>query len=351
MHTYSHARFVLICFSIALLILLAACERASEVYQQQVLALGTLVDISIYGVNDQKAHAAVDAVSGQLEAIQHHWHAWQPSRLTEINTKLQAGESVTLSPDESKIFQQAIDVAKRSDYLFDPAIGKMVALWGFHSDERPVTPPPSSTEIQALLQQHPSMADLILENNTLRSRNPAVQIDFGGFVKGVAIDLAIAELKRLGIDNAIVNAGGDLRVIGHKDKQPWRIGIRHPRTSGVIASIETQGDESVYTSGDYERYFDYQGQRYHHIIDPRSGMPVQGVTSVTVIHDDTATAEAADKALFIAGASEFAKMTTQLNIKQAMLIDAQGAVYLTPAMAKRIHFEIDPKPKTVIVQP
>lgn len=351
MRTNSRTRFYATSVGILLFTLLAACERAPEVYQQQVLALGTLVDISIYGVDDQKAHAAVDAVTGQLEAIQHHWHAWQPSRLTEINAKLQAGETVTLAPDESRIFQQAIEVAKRSDYLFDPAIGKMVALWGFHSDERPVTPPPSRTEIQALLQQHPSMADLTLENNTLRSSNPAAQIDFGGFAKGIAIDLAIAELKRLGIDNAIVNAGGDLRVIGNKNGEPWRIGIRHPRASGVIASIETQGDESVYTSGDYERYFDYQGRRYHHIIDPRSGMPVQGVTSVTVIHDDAATAEAADKALFIAGASGFGKMTAQLSIGQAMLIDGQGTVYLTPAMAKRIHFEIDPKPKTIIVQP
>ncbi|MBI3772238.1 MAG: FAD:protein FMN transferase [Gammaproteobacteria bacterium] len=351
MRAYSHLRFVIIGFGITLLSLLAACERVPEVYQQQVLALGTLVDISIYGIDDKKAHAAVDAITGQLEAIQHHWHAWQPSRLTEINAKLQAGEAVTLSPDESRIFQQAIDVSKRSDYLFDPAIGKMVTLWGFHSDERPITPPPSRTEIQVLLQQHPSMADLTLENNILRSRNPAVQIDFGGFAKGVAIDLAIAELKRLGIDNAIVNAGGDLRVIGHKGKQPWRIGIRHPRVSGVIASIETQGDESVYTSGDYERYFDYQGHRYHHIIDPRSGMPVQGVTSVTVIHTDAAIAEAADKALFIVGTNGFAKMASQLNISQAMLVDNEGTVYLTPAMEKRIHFEIEPKPKTIIVQP
>lgn len=340
------------CFLIATIFtVLAACERAPAVYQQQVLALGTLVDISIYGVDDKTAHAAVDAISGQLETIQHHWHAWQPSRLTDINARLQAGQTVTLSPDESRIFQQAIDVSKRSDYLFNPAIGKMVALWGFHSDERPISPPPSSADIQALLQQHPSMADLTLENNTLRSSNPAVQIDFGGFAKGIAIDLAIAELKRLGINNAIVNAGGDLRVIGRKDKQPWVIGIRHPRASGMIAYIEAQGDESVYTSGDYERYFDYQGQRYHHIIDPRSGVPVQGVTSVTVIHTDAATAEAADKALFIAGPGSFAKMATQLNISQAMLIDAQGTLYLTPAMAKRIHLEFEPKPKTIIVQP
>ena len=349
MHHFSRTRYSFIGF--LLIALLGACQRPPPVYQQQVLALGTLVDISIYGVDTNKAQAAVEAVTRQMQAVQQHWHAWQPSRLTEINQQLQAGKSVTLSSDESRIIQQAMDVSKRSHYLFDPAIGKMVELWGFHSDVRPDIPPPGDAAIQSLLQEHPSMADLTLQNNVLSSRNPVVQLDFGGFAKGIAIDNGIAELKRLGINNAIVNAGGDMRVIGRKGKQPWRIGIRHPRAGGVIASLEMQGDESIYTSGDYERYFDYHGKRYHHIIDPRTGMPAPGVTSVTVIHPDAAIAEAADKALFIAGPAGFAKMASQLGIKQAMLIDAQGTVYLTPAMAKRIHFEITPAPKSVIVQP
>jgi thiamine biosynthesis lipoprotein len=347
----AHSRIRLFFLTSLLIGGLGACERPPAVYQQQVLALGTLVDISIYGVDAHKAQAAVDAVTREMQLIQQHWHAWQPSRLTEINQQLQAGKAVTLSADESRVIQQAMDVSRRSHYLFDPAIGKMVGLWGFHSDVRPDMPPPTDAAIQALLRQHPSMADLTLEHNILRSRNPAVQLDFGGFAKGIAIDNSIAALKRLGIHNAIVNAGGDMRVIGSKGKQPWHIGIRHPRAGGVIASVKMQGDESIYTSGDYERFFDYHGKRYHHIIDPRTGMPAPGVTSVTVIHTDAAIAEAADKALFIAGPTGFAKMAAQLGITQAMLIDSQGTVYMTPAMAKRIHFEITPVPKTVVVQP
>ena len=339
-------------FLIVILMLwgLSACQRTPRVFQQQVLALGTLVNVSIYGVDAKKAQAAFDAVAGQMQQVQRHWHAWQPSRLTQINQQLAAGKAVALTADEARIMQQAIAVSKRSDGLFNPAIGKLVALWGFHSDVRPDLPPPPAAAIHALLQQHPGMSDLAITDNVLRSRNPAVQLDFGGFAKGIAIDLGIAELKRLGVKNAIVNAGGDMRIIGSKGNVPWRIGIRHPRASGVIASVHMQGDESIYTSGDYERFFDYHGHRYHHIIDPRTGMPAPGVTSVTVIQTDAALAEAADKALFIAGPDGFARMADQLGITQAMLIDTRGTVYLTPAMSKRIQFEISPLPRTVVVR-
>ncbi len=347
MRTIPRFRFYL--FAIALVGGLSACQRAPQLYQEHILALGTLVDISLYGVDEQKAQAAVAAVTREMQDVQSHWHAWQPSRLTQINRQLQAGNAVKLTPEESRIIRQAMDVSRRSDYLFDPAIGQMVALWGFHSDVRPDKPPPSAAAIHTLLQQHPSMADLTLKDDVLRSRNPAVQLDFGGFAKGIAINRSIDALKKLGITNAIVNAGGDMRVIGSKGGQPWRIGIRHPRAAGVIASVQLQGDESIYTSGDYERYFDYHGRRYHHIIDPRTGMPAPGVTSVTVIDPDAAMAEAADKALFIAGPAGFARMAAQLGVNQAMLIDTQGTVYMTPAMAKRIHFEIIPVPKTVVV--
>lgn len=325
------------------------CSRTPAVYQRQLLAMGTLVNVSIYGVPVDKAQAGLQAVAKQMHAVGHHWHAWKASRLTQINHLLQAGKPAKLSAREARVIKEAMTVARRSDYLFDPAIGKLVALWGFHQDVRPKLPPPSSRAIEALVRQHPSMADLTLTQNILRSRNPSVQLDFGGFAKGVAINRGIAALKRLGIDNAIVNAGGDMRVIGSKGGKPWRIGIENPRAKGVIASVAMQGDESIYTSGDYERFFIYHGKRYHHIIDPRTGMPAPGVTSVTVIHQNAAIAEAADKALFIAGPSGFAGMAARLGVKQAMLIDTKGTVYLTPAMKRRIHYEVSPAPKTVVV--
>ncbi len=162
------------------------------------------------------------------------------------------------------------------------------------------------------------------------------------------MDLAITRLRELGIQNAIINAGGNLRAIGKHGDRPWRIGIRNPRGEGVLASIETRGDESILTSGDYERFYEYQGKRYHHIIDPRSGYPVTGVISVTVIADDAATADAASTALFVAGPQRWREIAKKLGVTQVMLIDGQGRMVVTPAMAKRVRFEVDPSPKVTV---
>ncbi len=344
----SFVNFVVIFFS---LLFLSACgQRPPQVYQQQVLALGTLVDISIYGVDEEQAAKAVTAVSNKMEAIHHNWHAWQPSKLTYINQQLAAGSTVTLNPEQQQLIQTGITLAKKSNDLFNPAAGKLIALWGFHSDERPDSAPPAASDIEALVQADARMSKLTLDGNQLGSTNPAVMIDVGGYAKGYAVDQGIAALRRMGISNAIINAGGDLRAIGDKGGRPWRIGIRHPRQPGVIASLETHGDESIFTSGDYERYFEYQGQRFHHIIDPRTGRPAQGTRSVTIIHKDASTADAAATAIFIAGPTLWRETARAMGIKEVMLIDATGTIHMTEAMSQRVHLNIDTKTtKTIIV--
>ena len=149
------------------------------------------------------------------------------------------------------------------------------------------------------------MSDLHIDGIHLSSTNPTVQLDFGAFGKGYGIDLAIEKLRKMGIENAIVNAGGDLRAIGSRSGTPWRIAIRRPSGAGVLGVIKTDSDESIFTSGDYERNFVWQGVRYHHIIDPRTGYPAKGVSSVTVIHTDATTADAAATALFVAGMKDW----------------------------------------------
>ena len=141
------------------------------------------------------------------------------------------------------------------------------------------------------------------------------------------------------VENAIINAGGDLRVIGQHGNRPWRIGIRHPRESRILASIEVSGDTSVFTSGDYERFFEVDGQRYHHIIDPRTGYPASSTTSVTIIHSNAATADAAATALFVAGPDQWPSTARNMGIRYVMLIDKQGTIHMNPAMQSRIHFE------------
>ncbi len=339
-------KLVLLC---GLLISLSGCEQKQPVYQQQLLALGTLIDITIYGADEKTAQAGIKEVQGLMEQLHHDWHPWQPGKLTEINRKLAAGERVTLNAEGQLLMSQGIELSQRTNNLFNPAVGKLIALWGFHSDDWSGTKPPAEADIQTLLNGKPQMSDLILEGDQLRSNNPAVELDLGAYAKGYAVDIAIATLRKHGINNAIVNAGGNLRLIGSKGKQPWRIGIRDPRGAGVIASLAAGSDEAVITSGDYERYFEYQGQRYHHIIDPRSGYPARGAIAVTIIAADGLTADAASTALFIAGPDHWRETARAMGIQEAMLIDDKGVVHITKALMQRIHFEKEPAPQIQVV--
>jgi len=340
-------RQLILCASIPFLV--TAC--GSQLHEARLVAFGTLVDISTWGVDSETSEKAIAAVESSFNEINSTWHAWQPSTLTHINDQLAMGEQIELEPDKISLIREASRLADASNQLFNPAIGKFIALWGFQNDDRPQGPPPEPTAIKSLLASAPSMKDLVITDTSLKSTNAAVKLDFGGFAKGYAVDQAINILRSQGITNAIVNAGGDLRAIGRHGDRPWRVGIRHPRESGIIASVETTKDESVFTSGNYERFFDYQGIRYHHIIDPRDGYPARDSISVTVIHDNAATADAAATALFVAGPKLWRKIAAQMGITQVMLIDDKLNVYMTPEMAKRIHFEIDPKPTIIIDDP
>ncbi len=332
-------------FFIALcVVLLCACSQPTEppsVYEERLYVFGTLIDISIQGETEDKARQAVSAISKQFNAMHQQWHAWQPGRLADINQALATGKSITLIESEKKFIRQASNLSINSDHLFNPAIGHLIGLWGFLSDEHNRHPPTKSS-IEKLVTFQPTMADLSFSNLQLSSKNRHVKLDFGGIAKGYAVDLAINKLKSLGIHNAIVNTGGDLRAIGSKGQQPWRIGIRHPHQTTPLAFIETRGDEAIFTSGDYERYFTYQEQRYHHIIDPRTGYPATGATSVTVICSNGLLADAAATALLIAGPEQWQKIALAMGIDQVMLIDQKGTVYITSKMAKRVHFMEEP---------
>jgi thiamine biosynthesis lipoprotein len=270
------------------------------------------------------------------------WHAWQPGRLQETNRRLATLEEFSPDPTLLPLLDKANRLSRLSDELFNPAIGKLVSLWGFHSDDRPAGPPPDNSAITALVSQRPSVTDVTLDDGRLRSSNPAVHYDLGAVAKGYAIDRGIERLRELGINNAIINAGGDLRAIGRHGDRPWHIGIRDPRGPGVLAAVELGDDESVFTSGDYERFFDHDGRRYHHIIDPRSGYPADTVTSVTVVHTDATTADAAATALFVAGPEHWHAIARRMGIRYVLLIDGTGIIHMNPAMQKRISFDTEP---------
>lgn len=330
----------------ALLFTMPGCERRPVVkeFNETVYTFGTLVEITLIGVEEERAQAAYNAILDDFTYMHHTWHAWQRNALARINGLLKTGAPFSLTPSVLPLITSAQTLSRQSEGLFNPAIGQLIKLWGFHSDSRDAQlPPPTPADIEALLASAPSMDDIVIEGLSMRGTNDNIQLDFGGFAKGYAVDSVIKHLRELGIENAIINAGGDLRAIGRHGDRAWRIGIRQPRGEGVFASVEIEGDESVFTSGDYERFFEYDGKRYHHIIDPRSGWPADQTRSVTVIHHDGATADAAATALFVAGPTDWHRIARAMGIKYVMLIDKLGRVHMNPAMAERIQFTGTPE--------
>jgi len=321
--------------------LLAGCSNTETVFHERFFALGTLVEISIIGADPALAVQASKQVEQDLLALQGRWHAWQPGALTDINEQLASLQPFTPDPAMLPLLAQANQLSQLSRGLFNPVIGRLIALWGFHDNPLPIGTLPEPGTIAALLAQAPGAGDISFTSTQLVNHNPAVRYDLGAFAKGYAIDRAIERLREFGIENAIVNAGGDLRAIGQHGERPWRVGIRQPRQAGILASLEITGDTSVFTSGDYERYFEVDGKRYHHIIDPRSGYPADQTISVTVVHDNAATADAAVTALFVAGPEDWVEIAKNMHIKLVMLIDTEGVIHMNPAMQSRIRFEPD----------
>lgn len=325
-------------------LLLAACGRPTLV-TQEAFVFGTRVEVLVASPRATEAHAAIGAVLREFDRLHRSYHAWQDSELTRLNAALAAGRTQPVSAELAALIRQAQTLAAQSDYLFDPGIGRLVALWGFHGDDFPPRRP-DPNELRALVAARPSIADLVVAGDTVRSRNPAVALDFGGYLKGLALDRAAAILKAHGFHDALINIGGNVLALGQKaEGTPWRVGIRHPRSElsgeSVLATLELRDGEAIGTSGDYQRYFELDGRRYCHLIDPRSGEPAQGTQSLTVLIPSGAEAgmrsDVLTKPLFIA-AEGWRALAHRLALSHVLRIDAQGRVYVTPAFKARLRF-------------
>lgn len=334
--------------ALALALMTTACSHRAPLYSRQFPALGTRVSVTIYGVNKATAEQAMDGVQQQFHYMTHTWQPWKASALARINLLLPTTDWFSVAPSVRPLIVSATKLANESGHRFDPATGKLIKLWGFDRQPRPALPPPDPAKIAALVAAQPRMSDIELQGIRVRSRNPEVALDFGDYARGYGIDRTIDYLKSQGIHNATIKAGDNVRAIGHRGQRPWRVDIRNPSGSGAIAYVEIQGDQGVYTTGDYEGSFVYKGRRYHSILDPRTGYPTKGTASATVICKLGATGTAAATALMVAGPRNWYHVAKAMGVHYAMLIGSHGTVYMNPAMAKRVHFATGRPPKVVL---
>ncbi|MEJ2141172.1 MAG: FAD:protein FMN transferase [Gammaproteobacteria bacterium] len=333
-------------------ILLGGCTPKPQEYRDTLFVFGTVVNITLWGVEKTKAEQAIKDIEKDLKYLHVVWHPWRFGAMSRTNELLAYQEWFSANPSVLPVINKSKKLYKLSDGLFNPAIGQLIGMWSFHHDEILDGPAPDEKKIEAFINDLPTMDHVEVDNFRIRSTHPKVKLDMGAIAKGMAVERVIDYLRQAGIKNAIVNAGGDLKAIGNHGDRAWSVGIRHPRKDGILAGLEVHDNESVFTSGDYERNFvDEKGKIRHHILDPRTGYPAKGTQSVTVIHSDAGLADAAATALFIAGPSQWLKIAKQMGIQQAMLIDEHGKVLMTPAMAKRIQFEIEPEQKEIVALP
>jgi len=340
-------------FAALLLMQLSACNSQPPALETRdtIVAFGGFVQVTLVNIPEQSKQAILKRINDEINYMQFAFHSWKTGPIGRTNELLAAAGKFTANPSLIPILLKSQRLAKQSHGLFNPAIGKLVALWGFQDDIPPDGPPPAAADIAALVKQQPSMSDIHIDGIRVDNSNPAVRIDLNGIAKGYALDMVIKSLQAEGVRDALIDADGDLRVLGQHAAKPWHIGIRDPRGQGIIASLDARDGDAVFTSGDYTHYFEYQGKRYNHILDPRSGYPAGQTRSVTVVCKEGALADAAATALFVAGPNQWPQIAADMGVSQVMLIDQTGTVYLTPAMRARLKLEKPVKSVKVVALP
>ena len=333
-----------------LALLLSACGR-TPLQEQQAYVFGTRVEVIVVSAEPEQGRQAIAAVLREFDRLHRAYHAWQPSELMALNSAIAEGRPQQVSPELAAFVAEAKQFSQQGDYLFDPGIGQLIKLWGFQADEFKAEVPPAA-DIAAWLAKKPSIADIMVAGNTISSSNRNVALDFGGYLKGVALDRAADILRAQGIRNALINIGGNVMALGSKEGRKWRVGIQHPRQPGPLATVELGDGEAIGTSGDYQRFFEVDGKRYAHLLDPRSGFPAEYTQAVTILIPPGAKAgtlsDAASKPIFIAGPEAWQDMARKLGIGLVLRVDRDNRLFVTEALRKRLEF-VGKAPEMVVV--
>ena len=325
-HSTSHKsrRLVRILFVLFLLLPVSSCTRTEKSpIQRSQLLMGTLVDISISSTDPESANRAADLAFDEIRRIEKIMSTYIPeSEISQINDS--AGkEWMNVHPELLYVIQEALRYSRLSEGAFDISFKPLTRIWSFKEESWP----PERKEVEDVLPLINYENVLIDEQGRIRLKHPGMSIGLGGIAKGYAVDRAMAVLEEQGISHAIVNAGGDMRIAGrHSEERPWRVGIQDPRNPSAFMTSLSVTDSALTTSGDYEKFFVFNGKRYHHLLDPQTGFPAMGCQSVTILCPTAMMADAMATAVFILGPEKGMALIRRLTELEGMIVDLQGKI-------------------------
>ena len=304
-------------------------DSPREVSRTRIL-MGTVVEITALGDDTDRLQSAVTSAFEEMERID---RLMRPEGAgSDVFRISRAAKSAEVSGETAGVIALGLKVAGTSGGAFDMGLGRLKTLWGIESDHPRV---PTPEEIQGALAGA-GLGDLHLTGREVFKDDPSLAVDLGGIAKGYAIDRAVEVLRRAGVKNASVNAGGDIRLIGDRRGRPWRIGIQHPRDAEKVLATLSLQDTSVVTSGDYERFFIKDGVRYHHLFDPRTGYPASRCMSATVVAPNAALADALATAAFVLGPQKGLSLLERYPGVEGLLVGADGKPVLTPGLKGKV---------------
>jgi len=325
---------------LAVLTAFVGCDAKDPVSRARISAFGSTMEVTLIGVDRRRATEVTRVLENDVQLMESAWHAWKPGPVTHVNTLFNESSTPFAAPPSIlPLLRLSKALSKQSEDLFNPAIGHLFREWGFQGRGVECLKPPPEDVIELVVAARPSMSDIEIDGFRVSSAKDMVKLDFRGIQKGFAIDQLIARLQEFGVQNASINAAGDLRAIGSRDGHPWSVAIHGPRSGGVSATLKISGNEAAFTTGSYEQNFSWKGEVYHELIDPRTGYPAVGTASVTVLHANASTADAAATALFIAGPKDWHRVAKKMGLRYVMLTDSEGRVHLSPAMQGRVKLQ------------
>jgi thiamine biosynthesis lipoprotein len=304
-----------------------AAARGDWIKREEAI-MGTAISVELWADDHAAGESAIDAVMEEMHRID---RAMSPhkadSELSRINRDA-AASAVPISAEMARLLSRANDFSQLSGGAFDITYAAVGQLYDYRNRIKP------TDEELTRARSAVGFRNLILDMRarTVRFGREGMRIDLGGFAKGHAVDNAATILRHRRVGHAIVSAGGDSRVIGDRRGRPWTVGIRDPRRPGEMSALLPLEDVSISTSGDYERYFDADGERFHHLIDPATGRSPSGVHSVTILAEDGLTTEALSKSVFVLGIEKGLRLVESQRGVDAVIVDAAGALHYSSGL-------------------